>query len=188
VKIAVIGAGNIGGTIGSRWADSGHDVVYGLRDPSKRPGAQLIGEALAGAEVVLLAIPGPAVAEFAREHSTGLDGKILIDASNNIRGARNNAWSELSAAVPAAQLFRAFNSLGWEIFANPVVGGVQADLFYCGPDGSKNVVEKLIVDAGLRPIWVGGADQADTVDGVLRLWIMLTRQRGRRIAFNLVSD
>jgi len=44
------------------------------------------------------------------------------------------------------------------------------------------------LDAGLRPVWVGGADQADTIDGVLRLWYTLSRARGRRIAFKLISD
>jgi predicted dinucleotide-binding enzyme len=40
MKIAVIGAGTIGGTIGERWVKSGHQVTYGLRDTSKRAGAK----------------------------------------------------------------------------------------------------------------------------------------------------
>ncbi len=189
MKIAVIGAGNIGGTIGGRWEKSGHDVVYGLRDPSKHRGAKPIASALSGAEVVLLAIPGDATVAFVHDHAKGLDGKILIDATNNFRAARFNSWPEFASAVPNAHLYRAFNNLGWDVFANPVVGGVQADLFYCGPDGrGREVVERLISDAGMRPVWVGGVDQADTVDGVLRLWSMLSRVRGRRIAFKLISD
>jgi predicted dinucleotide-binding enzyme len=189
MKIAVIGAGNIGGTIGDKWAAAGHDVVFGLRDPSKRKGATSPGEALKGPDVVLLAVPGGAVADFVREHAKDLDGKILIDATNNFGASSMNAWPELTKAVPNAKLYRAFNSLGWNVFANPIVGGEQADLFYAGPEGqSKETVEKLISDTGLRPIWVGGLTHAATVDGVLRLWFTLAGTRGRRIAFKLISD
>jgi len=41
---------------------------------------------------------------------------------------------------------------------------------------------------GLNPVWVGGVEHAETVDGVLRLWYTLSRTHGRRIAFKLISD
>ncbi|MDQ6876651.1 MAG: NAD(P)-binding domain-containing protein [Candidatus Dormibacteraeota bacterium] len=189
MKIATVGAGKIGGIIGERWAKAGHEVVYGLRDPSKRKDAKPIGQALDGAEAVLLALPGSATAGFVREHAKALDGRIILDATNTLGAAKFNSWPELTAAIPTAQLYRAFNTLGWDVLANPLVGGVQADLFYCGPEGSgREVVEQLISGTGLRPIWVGGVDQVDTVDGVLRLWAVLSRIHGRRIAFKLISD
>jgi 8-hydroxy-5-deazaflavin:NADPH oxidoreductase len=189
MKITIIGAGNIGGTLGDTWTKAGHHVVYGLRDPSRRKDAKPIDEALVGAEVVLLALPGSATAEFVREHAKELDAQIVIDATNDFRAAKVNSWAELTPAVPTAQLYRAFNTLGWDVFAKPVVGGVQADLFYCGPDGNgREVVERLITDAGLRPIWVGGVDQVDTVDGLLRVWIVLSRTHGRHVALKLISD
>ncbi len=189
MKIAVMGAGKIGGTIGERWEAAGHEVAYGLRDPSKKKGARTIDQALNGAEAVLLALPGAVVPQFVREHSKDLDGKLIVDATNNFRGESFNSWSDMAALVPQARLYRAFNSLGWDIYANPVVGGQQADLFYAGPEGgSKEAVEKLISDVGLRPIWVGGPDQVYTIDGVLRLWYTLSGTRGRRIAFKLISD
>ena len=62
MRIAVIGKGNIGGTLGSKWRAAGHDVVYGTRDGSGQgPGGapvRSIGDALKDAEVVLLAVPG----------------------------------------------------------------------------------------------------------------------------------
>jgi 8-hydroxy-5-deazaflavin:NADPH oxidoreductase len=91
--------------------------------------------------------------------------------------------------VPKAHLYRAFNSLGWDVYANPTLGGTQVDLFFAGPDGNNRVaVEKLISDVGMRPIWVGGTDQVGTIDGVLRLWFSLSGLRGRRIAFKVISD
>jgi predicted dinucleotide-binding enzyme len=189
MKIGVIGAGNIGGTIGAKWEQAGHDVVYGLRDPSKRKGSQPVERALDGAEVVLLALPGAAVVDFVRSQARALDGRIVIDATNNFRAASANSWPELIAALPKAQLFRAFNNYGWDIYANPMVGGVEPDLFYCGPEGhGKGSVERLIADVGLHPVWVGGTDQVGTVDGVLRLWYTLSGQRGRRIAFKLLAE
>jgi 8-hydroxy-5-deazaflavin:NADPH oxidoreductase len=189
MKVAVIGAGNIGGTIGGAWEKAGHEVAYGLRDPSKKKGAKNVDAALASAEVVLLAVPGGAVVDLVRDQKKNLDGKILIDATNNFRAASMHSWSQLGEIVPNAQLFRAFNTLGWDVFANPVLGGEKADLFYAGPDGPPRAkVEQLIEDAGVRPIRVGGTEQADVVDGVLRLWFTLTQSRGRRIAFRLISD
>ena len=189
MKIAVIGAGKIGGTIGDKWEAAGHEVTYGLREPSKKQGAKPIDQAINGAEVVLLAVPGGALARLVHDHANELDGKVVIDATNNFGGESINAWSEVVSAVPHAHLYRAFNSLGWDVFANPVLSGQQADLFYAGPEGeTKTAIEKLIADAGLRPVWVGGSDAADTIDGVLRLWFTLSRTRGRRIAFKLISD
>ena len=189
MKVAVIGAGNIGGTLGVAWEKAGHEVTYGLRNPAKKKGAKTIDAAIASAEIVLLALPGAALVEFVREHRDGLDGKVLIDATNNFRAPSMNSWPEVSKLVPNAHLYRAFNSLGFDVFANPVVGGERADLFYAGPEGATNdKVERLIEDAGLRPVRVGGTEQVDVVDGVLRLWFTLAQSRGRRIAFRLISD
>lgn len=189
MRIAVIGAGKIGGTLGGRWEAAGHEVLYGLRDLSRKEGGRSIADALKGGEAVLLAIPGAAVVDLAREHAKALDGKVVIDATNNFRAPSMHSWSELSSLLPRASLYRAFNSYGWDVFANPSLGGEQPDLFYAGPDGpGQEATEKLIADAGLRPIRVGGTDAADVVDGVLRLWFTLAQSRGRRIAFKLISD
>jgi 8-hydroxy-5-deazaflavin:NADPH oxidoreductase len=189
MRIAVIGAGKIGGTVGGKWEAAGHEVVYGLRDISKKKDARSPADALKSADAVLLAIPGAAVVDFAREHADALDGKVVIDATNNFRAPSMNSWPELRSLLPDARLYRAFNSYGWEMFANPVVGGEETDLFYAGPEGAgQEAVERLISDTGLRPIRVGGTDQADVVDGVLRLWYTLAQTRGRRIAFKLIAD
>ncbi len=189
MKIAVIGAGHIGGTLGDKWQAAGHETVHGLRDPAKKAGARTIPESLKGAEVVLLALPAGALTQFVEDHARQLDGKIVIDATNNFGGETFHQWPALTAAIPNAHLYRAFNSLGWDVFANPVIGGIQADLFYAGPEGAtQKAVETLIEDVGLRPIWVGGTDHAETVDGVLRLWYTLARRYGRHIALKLITD
>src|SRR5690349_9517354 len=108
MKIAVIGAGRIGGTIGGKLEAAGHEVVYGLRDPSKKKGAKPIADALRSADTVLLAIPGAAVVQFAQQHANELDGKVVIDATNNLGGASTHSWPEISALAPNARLYRAF--------------------------------------------------------------------------------
>lgn len=189
MRIGIIGAGKIGDTIGAKWEAAGHEVVYGLRDPSKKKGGVTLDRAVRTGDVVLLAIPGDAVVDFVRHHAGSLDGKVVIDATNNLRGAAMNSCAEITVALPRAQLYRAFNTYGWDVSANPMVGAEEVDMFYAGPDGAAQAaVEQLISDVGFRPIRVGGLDQVGTVDGVLRLWYVLAQTRGRRIAFKLVAD
>jgi len=202
MKIAILGSGNIGGSLGRKWSEAGYPVVFGTRDPESPklaallatiPGAMAdsLAGAIASAEVVLFAQPSKAVPETASAHAGRLDGKILIDATNNFSAPVINQVQTLRAAAPQARIYRAFNSLGWEVFAAPVLAGVTADLFYTGPDGaSRKLVEELIGAVGLGPIWVGDNDLAAVVDAVGQLWITLVLQRGwkRRLALKAITD
>ncbi len=197
--IGVIGSGRIGGTLARKWAAAGHDVTFGARDPSKV--AALAGEiggsatsvedAVAAGEVVLFAIPGSAMASTLEVVGASLDGKIAIDAANNIREATTNNAAAFAFHAPGAAYVRAFNTLGWELFDDATVDGVQVDLFFCGPDGEpRSTAEGLIADVGLRPVWAGGPEEVDVVDAMLRLWITLTMKHGlgRRLAFKMIQD
>jgi predicted dinucleotide-binding enzyme len=193
MRIAVIGAGNIGGTLGTKWAEAGHHVVYGVRHPEPtpagHPGQKLPAEAVADADVVVLAVPGGAAKEVLAALGPALAGKVVIDATNDVAGSgKLHALDELGdGALPV----RAFNTLGWESFADPVVGGEQATLFYAAPEGrAKDVADQLIREVGLEPVWVGGVDELETIDSLTRLWFTLAFQRGlgRRIALRLLRD
>ena len=188
MKIAVVGAGNIGRTLGGKWAAAGHRVVYGVRQPDE-PGTAAVAEAVAGADVVVLAVPGSAAKGVIASLGTELAGKVVIDATNDVRGSgKLHALDELSGG---AYPVRAFNTLGWENFADPVIGGVTADLLYAAEEGiAKDTAEALIRDIGLEPVWVGGVDAFDIVDSVTRLWFTLVfqRQLGRRLAFKVLRE
>ncbi len=201
MDIVVVGCGNIGGTIGGRWARAGHTVTFGVRHPegektqalvaSFGPNASLtsLGQAIPHGPVVLFAIPGSAVEQTVAENGPALAGKIVIDATNKIGQQPAHNLAAFTAHAPTAQWFRAFNNLGWENFADPRYGGDAADLFYCGAPGEpRTVVEGLIAELGLRPVCVGGPDQADNVDALLRLWMALVRGQGmgRGVAFKLL--
>jgi predicted dinucleotide-binding enzyme len=204
LNIAVLGAGRIGGTIGRKWAEAGHNVSFGVTDPNGPKSQALRAElgdkvtigsaadALAAGDVVLVALPGVAVDQTVAEHTASLDGKVIIDAANKIgTGGPPNSLATFQARTPNAHVYRAFNTLGWENFANPVINGVQADLFFCGPDGDdRKTVEQLISEVGLRPIWVGGPEEIERVDALLGLWFTLAAGRGygRHLAFKLLSE
>src|SRR3954467_14296296 len=125
--IAVIGSGNIGATIGEAWRRAGHDVVFASRSPEP-PRTVAISDAIAAADVVLLAVPGAAVPDLLSEHGAALDGRVVIDATNDL-GAARLSHAEAYASAPGARFARAFNSVGFETFAEPEVGGEVADLF-----------------------------------------------------------
>lgn len=183
MRIAVIGTGNIGGTLGSAWTRAGHHVVMGSRNPSETgpdaPPAVAISAALDRAEAVLLAIPARGVDEFLAAHAPALDGTLVIDATNNIGAASASAAAAIKQAAPGARYVRAFNTLGWENFAEPTFDGLAADLFFSAAEADRDLVETLISDVGLRPAYVG-PDKQDLVDNLLPLWFTLAQLRGTR--------
>jgi predicted dinucleotide-binding enzyme len=192
MRIAVIGTGNIGGTLGSAWARAGRDVAMGSRnpEPTRQDGPTVVDieTALAGAQVVLLAIPARSVDDFLAAHAGKVDGKLVIDATNDIGAATANAAAAIARAAPNAHYVRAFNTLGWENFADPTFDGVAADLFFSAPEAVRDVVEGLISDIGLRPAYLG-PDQQDLVDHLLPLWFTLAQLRGQRhLAFRILQD
>ena len=199
MKIAVIGTGNVGRSIGNKWHQAGYDVVFGTRsasgtearsassrDPDNAPVVG-IGDALAGADVVLLALPGQAAAEVIAAQSAALAGKTVIDAVNRIGQSEVNCRSLLADAVPDARYVRAFNTLGWENFADPVPG---TSLFFVADAGARYLAEELIAAVGLEPAYVGDAGAAGTVDALVPLWFALVKQHGgnRRIALAIVTS
>jgi 8-hydroxy-5-deazaflavin:NADPH oxidoreductase len=186
-SIAVIGSGNIGATIGDAWRRAGHHVAYASRSPEP-PRTVAIADAIAAAEVVLLAVPGAAVPQVLAEHGPALDGRVVIDATNDIGGERLHHAEAYADLAPGARFARAFNTLGFEMFADPSIGGEVADLFWCGPEDAG--VEQLIADVGLRPVRVGDIDAIDVVDAVGRLWLTLVFRQGypRRLAFRMLAE
>jgi hypothetical protein len=190
MQIAVIGTGKIGGTLGEKWRRAGHEVRYGSRNPrTDGPGGAVVvavGEAIDGADVVVFAVPAAAVEEVAAENATALAGKVVVDATNRMGAAVVNNRAEIEAAAPSAKYVRAFNTLGWENFAEPLP---DADLFFAADPEARGTAETLIEAVGLRPQYLGDAGAAAMVDSLLPLWFALTKQRGgnRKVALRVVE-
>jgi predicted dinucleotide-binding enzyme len=202
-QITVLGAGNIGGTLGRKWAGAGHEVTFGVNDPNGEHAQKLRGELGSGAkigtlaqalstnsDVVLMAIPGGTMAATIAQYAAQLDGKIIIDATNNMGASVPNSFAALQEHAPRARIYRAFNTYGWENFANSEYAGGPADMFYCGTEGeARAVVEQLIADIGLQPMYLGGVEQVGLVDAIVRLWFALAvgQHKGRHLAFKVLT-
>jgi predicted dinucleotide-binding enzyme len=203
MQVTVLGLGNIGGTIGEKWLQAGHQVAFGVHN-IESPSVQTfrarfpdgfvtdsLSQAIHFGHVVLFAVPSTAVTAIVDAHLEELDGKIIIDATNNLNAADMSQIPLFTRKLPGASVFRAFSNLGWENFAQPEFGEIQADLLYCGPldTPAQQVVEGLISDVGLRPIRLGDLDQRELIDATTRLWVALAygQQMGRRLAFKVLT-
>jgi predicted dinucleotide-binding enzyme len=215
LRITILGAGPIGGTLGRKWAKAGHSLAFGVQNPSSERAQALrqdlgeqvfIGspaEALAKGDIVVLALAGNAVEGLITTYAQQLDGKIIIDAANRYppdqKFSQTHQWPTtplysahfLQTHAPHAQVYRAFNTYSWQNLADPDYQGIQADMFYCGPSSdAMATVEQLIAEIGLQPVRLGELDQIDVVDSVLRLWGTLAIVQGKganNVAFKVLT-
>jgi 8-hydroxy-5-deazaflavin:NADPH oxidoreductase len=208
MKIAVVGGGSVGAAVGRAWGRAGHDVTVGVRSPDEPRYDDLraslpvtsVTTALGDCDAVLIATPASALPDVLTAQAAALDGALVMDATNQLSGppTHPSAFSRpmhqlplFAERLPSARVYRAFNTLGWESFAEPTFGAETADLLFCGPDGADRVtVEQLIGDVGLRPVWLGGPEAADALDGAARLWftLALARGHGRHLALRILAE
>jgi predicted dinucleotide-binding enzyme len=192
MDLGVVGTGFIGGILGRALASSGHQVTFGSRHPADdrvaagspaRVGS--VPEALA-APVVILALPGAAVPDLVAAHRDLLDGKLIVDATNQMGRDSPNSRAALPASVRYA---RAFNTLGGENMAEPRFADGPADMFFSAPEGDRGTLEEIIEGVGLRPVYVG-EDEERLIDALFELWIALAvkQGRGRRLALRLLQE
>jgi predicted dinucleotide-binding enzyme len=212
MRITVIGAGNVGGTLGRRWAELGHEVAFGLRDPSKgadgvHPGGPLpkgarvasIADALAGAEVVLLATPWDVTLD-ALARLPIPKGAVLIDATNPIGpglswvpGPHGESGGErVQAAATEARVVKAFNTTGYENMQDPSYDGAPTLMPYAGDDAAaKRVVHDLATSLGFDAVDAGPLVRSRQLENVAVLWVTWAigigvKGMGRGIALRLV--
>jgi predicted dinucleotide-binding enzyme len=213
MRIAIIGAGNVGGTLGRRWAELGHDVRFGVRDPSR--GASAVkgggalpksarvvvpGEAVRDATAVLLATPWEAVRDSLREAGS-LDGVAVLDATNPLKagmqldfgpGGESGA-EQVQAMVPNARVVKVFNTTGFNNMKDPSYDGAPTMMLYAGDDaGAKQIARDLAATIGFEPYDAGALVRARELEHLAALWISLAYGAfgapalGREFAFRLV--
>jgi len=203
MHIGIIGAGRVGLGLGTAFTAAGHEVTYASRTPGRAHDGLPAGESLqpidetaAAVDAVVVTVPGVAIEDLLASHAGALDGRLVLDTTNY--GGRYAAGGvgplhqvpAFLAAAPRIRLYRAFCTLGYEHFVDPRRTGEQADLHFCGADGDDRVtVEGLVASLGLRPVWVGGLDVADAVDGATRLWFALSARAdvGRDVTFRTLG-
>jgi 8-hydroxy-5-deazaflavin:NADPH oxidoreductase len=144
-----------------------------------------VAEPIGGAHIVILALPGAAVADLVVDRGTALEGKIVIHATNQVGAPVANS----RAALPSGGRYaRDFNTLGGENMADPEFADGPADMLFSAPEEDREVVADVIQGVGARPVYVG-RDQEELLDALIRLWIAsaIGEQRGRRLAFRVLE-
>lgn len=200
MKIAFIGAGNVGAALALHLAEAGHDVVLAstkegsssldaalARSPKLRAAA--LAQAVGDAEVVFLATPFAANEAVVRPITAQLAGKVLVDCTNPVGpGLSHGLRSERSGSellqsfVPEARVIKAFSIYGFENLENPSFPGydVRPTMLFCGDDTrAKELVADLIRDCGFDPLDVGGIAQALHLEHMTLLWIRMVRAQGQ---------
>jgi len=205
MKIAIIGHGNVGGTLAKGWANSGHKVMIGARNPGDQKAVEIsrsseniqlagIAKAVEWAEVVLVAIPAPAVTELAESLPTEVQQKVIIDATNSVfekpAGYKTGAEA-LKAITGCRDAVKGFNTTGYENMAYPEYHGKGIDMFTAGDSSrGKKVVEQLAQDLGFEHCYdFGGDDRFELIEQFAFSWINLAvmQGQGRNIAFKILK-
>jgi 8-hydroxy-5-deazaflavin:NADPH oxidoreductase len=208
MNIGIIGAGNVGGALGRRWARAGHDVAFGIRNPQDPEVADLVKEAgkhahatnikdaAQSAEVVVLAVPWTA-AHDALKDAGSLSGKILLDCMNPLKpdlsglemGHTTSAAEQVASWAPQARVVKIFNTTGFKNMENPRYPEGPVTMFYCGDDApAKRTAHLLASDLGFDPIDAGALTIARLLEPYAMLWIHLAhgQKLGMNIAFRLM--
>ncbi len=198
MKIGVIGAGNVGGTLGRLWARKGHEILFGVRDPQAASLQELLKSADGNAraanvrdaasfgELIVLATPWPATEE-AIKSAGSLAGKVLVDCTNPLApdlsglviGTNNSAAEEVSRWAQGAKVVKAFNTIGAVNFENPRFGSQSASMFICGDDASaKSMVAALAAELNFDVVDTGPLIAARWLEPLAMLWIHLAFKQG----------
>lgn len=210
MKIAIIGAGHVGGALGKGWAKAGHSIIFGVRSPGQgktQPPLAAIGaaatslpvpDAIRAADLTVLATPWEAVQDLVTFNADNLRGKVLVDCTNPLSlngdgslslsvGFTSSGAEEIERWAPGAQVAKAFNTYGWENFADsayPGYGNVKPAMFF-GTDSeeARAMVAQLAVDLGFEPIHTGGLGMARSLEPLALMWIRLAIRDGRNPNF-----
>ena len=196
MKIAVIGAGNVGGALGKLWAARGHEVVFGVHDPQSPKVRSLteggkarvanVKEAAAQSEIVVLAVPWEGAQDAIRS-AGDLNGKIVVDCVNPLLpdlsglaiGTTNSAGEEVAKWAKGARVVKAFNTIGAANFGNPHFGSERASMFICGDDAAaKKTVGKLAEELDFEVVDAGGISASRMLEPLAMLWIHLAFKQG----------
>jgi 8-hydroxy-5-deazaflavin:NADPH oxidoreductase len=188
MKIGIIGAGNIGGTLGRHWVQAGHKVRFGVRDPAAvQPLLEELGssasagsahEAAAYGEVVVYAGPYGAWPQVAEDILSSVQGKVIADASNPY-GERDGSFIVDAVAqmgqgsgtytarlLPGTHVVKAFNTIYWvDLRDKAFVADTLLAMPMAGDDAvALKIISELATDAGFEPVIIGGLDRSADLD------------------------
>lgn len=196
MKVAIIGAGNVGTALATSAARAGHDVIITSRDPNDAAsvaaasGARVAAsnaEAAADGDVIIPAVSITDFASVAKDIAEPAAGKPVVDVTNRISfGASgpeidtssSNA-EQVASLLPNSPIVKAFNTLFASRQVDPQTDGIQLDGFVAADDdAAKQTVIELVRSIGLRPVDVGPLVRARQLEGLAFL----------NMALNIVNE
>lgn len=198
MRIAILGTGGVATTLGSALA-ARHDVVFGSRDPGAKTDlpapAASPADAVDGADLVIVALPGAAVLDAVAALPAGaLDGTVVLDVSNGITDERQLAYPNdsigrmLQAAVPNARVVKSLNTFGAALMVDPTSLPEPTTVFLSGDDAdAKAVVRGILTELGWPADWqldLGGIETAVGVEHWMPMFMRLWGALGSA-AFNI---
>ena len=160
MRITTYGRGNAGGGLANLWERAGHEVTRLGRE----------GGDVSAADVVLLAIPGGAVADGIHK-LRGFQGKTFIDATNRFGvepppGFSSNA--EFLKAHTGGPTAKAFNLNFARLYDQIATTRARPCSLWCGDDEAAEIVETLTRDAGYDPVRTGKLEMAGLHEAMMR--------------------
>jgi predicted dinucleotide-binding enzyme len=199
MNIGIIGAGNVGGNLGTLLAAKGHEVKYGVRDVQKinallaqeRVSAGSIGDAVSFGEVVILAARPDGLQEIVAQGGDW-SGKVVIDAMNRFTppppDSTGSLGEDVARLIPGAKVAKAFNTIGAEQYGRPQFGAQAASMYICSDDEqAKSVAAILAEELGFEVVDCGPLSNAALLESLAKLWVYLARHMtGREVAFMLL--
>ncbi|HAH23195.1 MAG TPA: NADPH-dependent F420 reductase [Prolixibacteraceae bacterium] len=194
MKLAVIGSGNIGKSIGEWASKVNYEVIFSAKNEqhaqevAKAAGnhakSATVKSAVEMADIILLAVPYGAVKEVVSEVGPLLKGKVLIDATNALTadfsglalGFTTSAAEEIAKLLPEAKVVKAFNTVFASVYAsqNPKIKGQPISVFYAGDDyEAKAKVADMITKMGFDAVDAGPLKAARNLEPMALLNISL---------------
>ena len=192
-KVGVLGSGQVGQVLSDGFLKHGFDVMRGSRDPSKladwkasagaKASTGTFGEAARFGELVVLGVKGTGAEEAVRLCGDGLNGKVVLDATNPIAagapvngvlaymtGPNESLMERLQKQAPAAKFVKCFSSVGSVLFVNPKLPS-KPTMFICGNDaGAKDVARDVLEQFGWESEDCGGVEGARGIEPLCMLW------------------
>ena len=165
--VSIIGTGNMGQAIASIVTKGGNTVEAFNRSDSDKP---------VTGDVVVLAVPYPALADVIAERGDQLAGKIVVDITNPLNfetfdslvvPADSSAAAEVAAALPQARVLKAFNTNFAATLAAGTIGAIPTAVLIAGDDtDAKSLLSDVVTAGGLRAIDAGSLRRARELEAL----------------------
>jgi predicted dinucleotide-binding enzyme len=208
MTIAILGHGNVGGALARAFARAGYQITIATVEgrsevlPSwieeleieAKPAARAVQEA----DILLLAVPFPAVESLLSDLQPLLTGKVVIDCTNPVAPdlshgleSRQSGSEHIQSLIPEAHIAKCFSIYGFENFEHPPVGSLKpAMLIASDHDEAAAFAKELANATGWEAVHVGPLSQALHLEHMTLLWIKMVRMRNMnpRCVWALVQD